>query len=299
MENVTYLTGSVQIEEIPEGAVALDGAVQGPVMGSPENGDRWSFDHHAGVTRMITVSTCEQVFTVIELGFQLEDRIIVVNDLDGDTLMSLWLIKANGSVPERGRSLVRAVGVVDAHGPAGYSLLNSAEAELVNSFYAGVIYPVLGRSPGAAQERREEWDQLIDAALERIDQLVADELVFTAPEPEAVENLFAFDRARLVLAECEGFGGFVNLYGKGSQVVALTCPAAGGTRRYTVGKISDLHPMNLKGLFEALNVLEVEKGGEPGWGGGSSIGGSPRGKGGRSSVLLTGEVWAVLRKYYR
>jgi hypothetical protein len=294
---MTYVTvkktngDTVSLEDLAPRAVALDGAVQGPVMGDHQ--DRWSFDHHADCQRLITAATCEQVFTATKLGFKWAERDVHINDLDGDTILSLYVIDlaATGTAfSEKLPALVRAVGLVDAHGPAAHVLLSEEDRVLVNGFYQGVIYPTLGRN---VQERFGEWDSLIEECHAKIHALLDGRLKMTkAPdEPVTVHATHRAGGLRLVLAECPGFGGFTKLYDEGYDVVILTTKAADDSWRYTIGKVSDLVPYPLGSqdspgsLLEALNKLE------PGWGGGSSVGGSPRLEGGVSSRLPSTRVF--------
>jgi len=290
--NVRMVNGdTLNLADLAPGAVALDGCVAGPVMGDEQ--DRWSFDHHADCHRMITQATCEQVLTATHLGFKWDGRDVWVNDLDGDTILSLYIIhRAVGCELERGTTLVdlvRGVGMMDAHGPAAAVLLSGDEPDLVNAFYQGVIYPTLGRN---VQERFNEWDHLIETCFHLIDDLVGGMLEVAEADAEPVEVLQTekVGNLSLVIAECPGFGGFKSLYLDDYDVVALVTDAADGSRRYTVGKVSDLVRFDLTALLAALNELE------PGWGGGSSIGGSPRLEGGVSSRLSPTEVFDLACK---
>lgn len=300
---IKFIQGTIEIQDMVEGGVALDGAVRGPCLGSPENGDRWSFDHHDEVIRLITTATCEQVLAVARLGFSFEERAVYVNDLDGDTVLASFIASRGRDVyGQRLTQLVHAVGVVDTHGPAGYGLLTEGERKLVDDYYDGVIYPVLTGRPGASQERFAEWGDLLPQMHTAIGSLLAGDLYIPEKPEEPLTVLHSIHRTDMVLAACDGFGGFIRLYGAGSQVVCLTGDAAEGTRQYTIGKISDLQPTNFRALFEDLNAAEAEKTGDPDcpkWGGGSSIGGSPRGEGGRSSVLTTDEVWEIMLRHFR
>ena len=291
--NVKFVNGAtLNLADLAPGAVALDGCVQGPVMGDEQ--DRWSFDHHADCHRMITQATCEQVLTATRLGFKWEGRDIWVNDLDGDTILSLYIVHlaVTGQLEAETTltDLVRGVGMMDAHGPAAAVLLSGDEPNLVNAFYQSIIYPTLGRN---VQERFGEWQALIETCNGLLDQLLQGEVPETQSAEEPIESMIHIKKVgnlTLTIAECVGFGGFKTLYLKGYDVVILTTGAADGSARYTVGKVSDLVRFDLTALLAALNELE------PGWGGGSSIGGSPRLEGGVSSRLSPTEVFDLACK---
>lgn len=288
---IKFPGSTLNVNELPKGAVALDGAVQGPLMGDEK--DRWSFDHHDGCVRLITASTCEQVRTAICLGFSFEGRQVVVNDLDGDTLMSLWLIKNPGKAnQDRVRSLVRAVGTVDAHGPAGNLLLANEEKRLATAFYHGAIKPVTDLR-GKVREVFDQWDELIKTCHEGISDLVAHGPRVEEPPPPPVKILHTGEIGphRAVMAECDEFGGFDVLYGEGFDIIVLCREAADGTTTYTVAKRSDLVRFPLGPGGDERSLIGRLNAREEGWGGGSSIGGSPRLEGGRSSSLKPEEVW--------
>ena len=67
-----------------------------------------------------------------------------------------------------------------------------------------------------------------------------------------------------------------------------------GSFRYTVGKKSDLvDGFSVPTILKALNEREQ------GWGGGSTIGGSPRNNDGSASRITPDEVFAVVEESYR
>lgn len=287
---------TADITALPSGSVSLDGYVQGPVAGDSE--DRWSLDHHDGCVRLYTLATCEQVRAHLCLGGAawFEGRDVFVNDLDGDTLMSLWLIQN----PERAnedvvRTLVRAVGAVDAHGPAGNLLLGNEEQAMANQFFWNAIKPVTALR-GRVREVFEDWPELILDCLDGISALVDGTLGGASPDSVRVEIVeeVTINGHRFVMGTCDGFG-FMELYAKGFDGGILYKDAADGTRTYTVAKRSDLVRIPVGPVGDPNSMLGRLAAREPGWGGGSTIGGSPRGEGGRSSVLTPDEVWAIVQ----
>lgn len=283
--------GELSLDQLPAGAVALDGAVQGPVMGDDQ--DRWSFDHHADCHRLITASTCEQVHRALLLGFDPSGRDIYINDLDADTMLSVWLLTAPSFAQgEATPWLIHAVGTIDAHGPAGNRLLTAHERAIFRAFLDR-FKDVLPRDSQAAFGR---WESLLREGLDRAASFLND-IHGIEPAPVArveVDEIVRSDDDYMVMAACDDFGGFEALYNDGFKVVCLVAPAADGSQRYTIGKVSDLVPYRLgpgkdpDSLLGRLNALE------PGWGGGSSIGGSPRLDGGVSSRLDWTKVWDVM-----
>ena len=83
----------------PRFSIALDGYVKGPprflIQGPYAN-----FNHHEGVARIATRSTCAQVYFYIRLGlldtFQKNGKPharVYINDVDQDACLSCWLLK--------------------------------------------------------------------------------------------------------------------------------------------------------------------------------------------------------------
>ena len=276
------------LEELPARAIALDGCVQSPQQGSE---DRWSLDHHDGCLRLVTQATCEQVRTALCLGGSAwaKDRDVFVNDLDGDTVLSLWLLSNPARANEPNvRALVRAVGAIDAHGPAGAFLLSDEENAMATLYFRGAISPVSDLR-GKVREEFSRWEALIASCFEGIESLLERES-FEVPPPPAVAvevtDVAHFYGHKVGMATSEGWA-FSTLYERGFDAAIVYTDAANGTRTFTIAKRSDLVNVNVKA---ALTRLSSE---EEGWGGGSSIGGSPRKAEGESSSLSPARVWEL------
>ena len=282
--------GNAKIEELPEGAVSLNGYVQGPVLGGTDELDRWSFDHHAGCYRNITLATCEQVWVALCGGFSFEDRDVYINQVDGDIIMCLWLINN----PERCtqnivRDLVRAVGSIDAHGRLGNKLLSLHERALANEFYKGALRPILSFK-GRSTEHFDEWPKAIETCLKAVDILVDGGSllsVLTDINEIDVVKTEKLQRCSVAMAGGRVSGGLDTLYAHGYTVGILYQEAANGNTKYTLAKESDWVSFNVTKAFERLASRE------PGWGGGSTIGGSPT-EDGIASTLTPEEVWDIV-----
>jgi len=95
--------------EMAANTIYIDGAVQGPVIDNDRRS--YSFDHHTGCIRAFTLASCQQVAQALELGWDPRGLEVVVNDLDADTMVSVWLILHPERVREdRVRELVNRVG---------------------------------------------------------------------------------------------------------------------------------------------------------------------------------------------
>ena len=86
-------------------------------------------------------------------------------------------------------------------------------------------------------------------------------------------------------------GDFATAYKAGAIMALAKVPGPEGTTGWTVGKRSDFAKGNVPGFLAAMNELE------PGWGGGSTIGGAPRKDGGLRSSLGWNDVWPVFLQF--
>jgi len=299
--------GDVSIKYLPPKFIALDGAVRGPVIG--DHKDRWSFDHHTNCIRMTTISTCEQVFTAIGLGFIPKDRPILINDVDADVLMSLWLIIQEGHYVTREEKeavarLTRAIGMIDSHGPAAKRIMTPGDAALATEFF-GRLKDVI---PHNTQSVHDQWFNLILTGLSIIDGILMDIAdgytfetnIYPKPKIDVLYDGYASNTGdapntgfRAIIASSD-LNGFDELYNRGYQVVVLMEPAAKGTFKYTVGKISDIIRYQLGDERTKGTLLHRLSGLENGWGGGTSIGGSPRLADGVSSRMTPHEIWQAM-----
>jgi hypothetical protein len=115
-------------DSLPDRAIALDGAVQGPHIDAERS--RFSFDHHAGCIRHVTLATCEMTFDAIRVGLQPAGFTVYLNDLDADTVLATWLLHRPEVVASRRvESAIRVVGRIDALGPAVQRRFPGAIAE--------------------------------------------------------------------------------------------------------------------------------------------------------------------------
>jgi hypothetical protein len=86
-------------------------------------------------------------------------------------------------------------------------------------------------------------------------------------------------------------GDFAAAYAAGAVVALAKVPGPAGTFGWTIGKKSDFARGNIPGFLDEMNARE------PGWGGGSTIGGAPRNPDGTRSRLTFTEVWPVFLKH--
>jgi len=249
------------LEALPPRSIALDGAVRGAAFDNAKQ--RYSFDHHDGVLRHIALSTCEQVRDSLLVGLDPRGFTLFVNDVDGDTVVAAWLLLRPGLLrgpdAERVRALVERVGRVDALGPA--------------------VGPPLPLHRALTPTTATQDLALLHEKLAVLDAWLAsgapvDVAVALPPVPET--DAFWLDAAgALVHGRVAGMAGLYAV----ADVGVLHEPAEGGTRAFTIGKRSEFVGYDVVAFFARMNALE------PGWGGGSTVGGAPRLAEGRRSRL--------------
>jgi hypothetical protein len=272
-----------RFEDLPPDTIALDGAVQGPRVDAAAR--RFSFDHHAGCIRLVTSATCQQVLDAIVLGLDPSGMDVLLNDLDGDSVLSVWLLEnhARWRTAEALRSvrpLVACVAAIDAHGPA----YPAPHAELAPTFYRDVMQPAERHAGGGA------WPdplRALHAAIARLEAWYTAGLPPRAASAPAPIEPVVTSYGGWVLAVAPPSSGEIPvagaawLYGQGHDRLVLATPVAGGGHRYTLARRSDLvSGFPLDRLYEALNAEESRVAGRSlgageTWGGGSSIGEDP------------------------
>jgi hypothetical protein len=275
----------VPFEQLPPRSIALDGFVQGPHVDA--DGERYSFDHHDRCVRHATRATCEQVFDALRLGLDPEGYTVYVNDVDADTVLSVWLIRhrARALADEQVARLVRVVGAVDALGPS-YPL-SPPDAQLRDRMFDGACAPA---TPAFA----DNGEQTLAACVANVTRLLDGEL--EAPEATAPPYTITHRGTGWVMARSAGWA-FAQLYNAGCERAVVYAPLPDGSYAYTVGKKSEfvgrfpVGPHSREG-----SILHALAQAEPGWGGGSTIGGAPRNADGSRSRLSPDEVFALVER---
>ncbi|MGV3523979.1 MAG: hypothetical protein ACO1RX_07130 [Candidatus Sericytochromatia bacterium] len=283
----------VPFEDLPESSVALDGYVQGPVIDVVRQ--RYSFDHHAGCLRLVTKATCAQVLDSLFLGLDPRNMTVFLNDIDADTVLAVWLLKHPQCMTHpRVRDLVEDVSNVDAHGPSYFSFVR--DPDLCQRFFKGAMEP-------EARARREgryataDLYQLLNECLQRTDKLVFRNKRFPVTKERRHIQYEITHRGTGWVMSHSPERVFGSLYRDGhSRVVSYHAVEVGRldgscerSFAYTIAKQSDL----VSG-FDIPRILARLDRIEPGWGGGSSIGGAPRRANGSRSFLTPEQVFAEI-----
>jgi hypothetical protein len=280
---------TVLLSQLPSKSIALDGYVQGPELDL--DNERISFDHHDKVIRLITSATCRQVLDALLLGFDPSEFSVYINDVDGDTSLAYWLLlNPQRAQEQRVRLLVDVVASMDAHGPAYPTL----DAELCSGFYDRAMAPERdarrNKTYGTCDLRF-----LLAHCVEGITALVDNHAGKIEPKAHDERSyIINYTGNGWVLAQSDSFI-FDLLYRDGYRVAVAFQEMADGSYAYTIAKKSDLVSFPVGPHSKPGTVLYALAQVEPGWGGGSSLGGAPRNADGSRSKLNPARLIQIIK----
>jgi hypothetical protein len=275
----------VPFESLPPRSIALDGYVQGPAIDA--ECEKYSFDHHAGCVRHATRATCEQVRDAIVLGLDPSGFTVYCNDVDLDTALSLWLLaNPHRAAEELVGQLVVSAGHLDAHSgawPIGEAMRNVVEwlsepetKARADGSYWSMDNGQLARLLGDMSRRVDVYTR---------GQARPDVTRFEIDERYVIEE----QGTGWVLARPIGTRSHAALFRDGHHRVVIYRQLPDGSYGYTVAKRSEFVK-----FFPVSQILAALNEREPGWGGGSTIGGAPRNADGSRSRLPPSEVFSVV-----
>jgi hypothetical protein len=275
----------VPFEALPPRSIALDGYVQGPAIDA--ECERYSFDHHGGCVRHATRATCEQVRDAIVLGLAPAGFTVFCNDVDLDTALSLWLLaNPHRAAEELVGQLVVSAGHLDAHSgawPIGEAMRHVVEwlSEPETTARADGSYWSMNNAQLA---------RLLGDMSRRVD-------VYTHGQARADVTKFAIDESYViehtgsdwVMARTVGTRAHAALFRDGHTRVVIYRQLPDGSYGYTIAKRSEFVK-----FFPVVEILQTLAKIEPGWGGGSTIGGAPRHPDGSRSKLEPRKVFDIV-----
>ncbi len=286
MENVVVNRGKVvPFESLPPYSIALDGFVQGPKVDTENH--RFSFDHHSGCLRYCTTAAATQAWTAVMLGLEDLDRYtIYANDVDADVCAAIWCLKN----PDRCREplvkkLIDAIGLADMH--TGAIHLNGMTK---------VVEWICG--PETDSKRCDDYHKISDdglksileAVLYRIDQYVDGESALeVSKQSKHGEYKILRNQNGWVLVESDDPHVYGSLYQSGFTRVVKIYRQSDGSTSVSLAKKSDfVDAFPLEKMYAEFNKIE------PGWGGGSSCGGSVRNADGSRSKLPLDKIIEIV-----
>lgn len=273
-----------KLEDLPSYSIALDGTVQGPKIDATNH--KYSFDHHAGCLRFCTLATCMQVHHAILLGLNPDKYTVYCNDVDSDVCAAIWCLKN----PERCKEpqvakLIDAIGKGDMHG--GAFDVNGMK-KIVEWICA----------PQTDSIRYGDYEKLSDDGLKPILESILHRMDLYANGEHSIEvskhvqhNEFKILRSEngWAIFESNDPHALAGIWQAGFDRIVITRPLADKSLAVTIAKRSDfIDGFPLPEIYKALNEIE------PGWGGGSSIGGAPRNSDGSRSKLSLEKIIKVI-----
>lgn len=266
--------------------VALDGKVKSPTqedMSVPIA----NYNHHDGVDRYSTKATCEQVFEAAKMGLHraFPQMIVAVNDCDQDVITCNAILRSPHLVDSPLISrLVLMEGRLDAYGGA-FNFDVSKMPFLENMSWIFEPYTEFRESGGLERGKASEFERVIDDSSSRIDQYA-----MGRAERLRVDDRYTVLGRIGLFTEIDRIGSMASL-GLARDGVGSTAEfqdLENGLTKVTLAKVDRFQRcVDMVGLARHLNSLELEAGGDPGWGGGNAYCCSPRNLG---SVLSRAEI---------
>lgn len=270
-------------------------AIDGYVIGKPKFNDAgpWvNFNHHEGVNRLATRATCGQVYMAVRQGLfsRFQDiegprAVVFANDCDEDVCLS-WFILKWGRFPEKIKlpTLEQLVNIVDLIDTTSGACAISLQ---VWEKIAWIFEPYRRFRLSGEVDKKDEKDFLnvVKVVESRI-------LRHVDGQGESIPLDTRYERVKGVhlsprmvywsMIKEIGAQARVGMFNKGVRAyVSVRERPDGKSWTYTVGRTSEFVPFDLAKIFSALNKAEGCT--DDRWGGGNTIGGSPRVEGSRLS----------------
>lgn len=281
-------------------SIAIDGYVEGPIQ---RDLDRKviNLNHHEGVDRSSTLATCQQVLFELRRGlntFMSEDgdfqASVFMNDCDEDICTTVFLLRhpefaARIDNPALNR-LVEMEGTMDVSG--GFYPWPENYPSLPEFFWVYEPYHNFRNTGGLARQNPDEYLTVIDQVGERIEQHITGQgsAIELDTSYEVVEQQGIWTMVRET-----GKHAKVGMLSDGVQAFTSVSELPDGRYRYSVGRLSPYVPFDVVGLYDHLNKLEGLEGDDR-WGGGDTIGGSPRNAG---SGIPPDRMAAIVLKFIK
>jgi len=277
------------VSSTPENSIALDGVV----LGGPRfdmDTNHFNFDHHDGVIREVTMSTCMQVYFAIKGGIMnsllpKKDLYgvvanIYINDTDQDTSFAVWLIKnhekfeGTQSIPH----INRLLSLTDRWDITGGAFpMNIADDLVRQHTWVFEPYTKLRKSGKLSQA---DSDIMFDNLMSVMGRLNVFLMGQSGESKLDIRHRILYDSPVFkIVDEVGGNEARYYLYGKGmNSFLSLVAKKPDGRFVYSLGRRSQFINFPVEKLYEDFNRAEgLTK--DNGWGGSNIIGGSPRGNG--------------------
>jgi hypothetical protein len=270
----------------PPFAVALDGYVAGGPRFDPA-GPRINLNHHEEVDRFATRATCAQVLIAVRQGlfarFRDESGVraeVFCNDCDEDVCLS-WFLLSHGHLAEHAMNprLNRLVSMEDMLDATAGAFPYPADLPALREL-AWVFEPY--RRCRLSGELDRKQPETYAAVVTEVEGRIARYLAGTGgslPLDTRYERLGGGPGWAMIREV--GAQARTGVFADGVRAYVAARPRPDGRWAYTVGRMSPFIPFDVPALLAALNEAEGTTGAADRWGGGATIGGSPRVAGSR------------------
>ena len=261
-------------------SIAIDGYVEGPIQ---RDLDRQiiNLNHHERVDRSSTLATCQQALFELRkglYGFMSEGEEfkaqVFMNDCDEDVCTTVFLLRhpefaARIDNPALNR-LVEMEGVMDVTG--GFYPWPQNYPSLKEFFWVYEPYHNFRNSGGLGRKEPQEYQAVIDEVGDRIEKHISGQ---SGSIQLDTRYQLQDEKGILKIVREEGKHAKVGMLSDGIQAFISVSDLPDGKYKYSIGRLSPYVPFDINGLYEHLNQLEGFQGDDK-WGGGDTIGGSPR-----------------------
>ncbi len=272
-------------KNFPTFSIALDGAVAGgPNFLLRPDGPLATFNHHEGCDRLATRATCRQVLMAIRMGlFQSfrnstnEVKITALcDDCDEDVCLSVFLLK-HGHLFEHpfNPALNRLVAIEDELDATAGSYPYPPDLPIMRQiFWIFEPYRLFRHSGGLSRLNPREFESVVTDVESRITRHIMGE--GEAISPDIRYGTIGVNRGWSIIKEV-GVDARLGAIGDGIKAYVLVRARPNGRFTYIIGRVSAfIAHFNNDNIYEALNQAEGLATNPDRWGGGNTIGGSPR-----------------------
>jgi len=260
-------------------AIAIDGSVSAGPRFDP-SGPRLNLNHHEEVDRLATRATCGQALVAIRQGlFELFRDVegpradVYANDCDEDVCMTWYLLK-NPHLSEHALNpiLNRLVWTVDILDTTAGTYPFPADIDLLQEL-AWIFEPYrrFRISGGLGKKDPDAYASVVTDVTHRIEKYVAGRGK-TLPLDTRYTRIGGGTRWALI--EEVGREARTGAFADGIRAFVSVRPRSANRYDYTIGRMSLFIPFDIPAIIARLN--EIERTTNDRWGGGDTIGGSPR-----------------------
>jgi len=277
-------------------SIALDGYVSdGPKF--DRGGPRANFNHHEGVSRLETRATCGQILMVVRQGLfkcfcdQNGPRAeVYTNDCDEDVCAAWFVLNNTHLTQSTANPMVnRLIGMVDAlDSTAGAYPFRPDLPALQDLAWIFQPYRRFRKDGGLDARCSGDFFGIVADVELRMLQYVTGhgEKIYLDVRYEKIGGGKGWKMIREI-----GEHGRTGAFGDNVEAYVIVRERADGRMAYTVGRISQFIPFDVPRILTALNKAEANPAHL--WGGGDTIGGSPRVSG---SKLTPDEVARIINE---